>query len=313
MKKLFILFFFVFFACSSKEPINISELNISGNGLFALNNKPYSGPVFFVNSENKVFLEGNLKNGEKTDLWTYWYDHQNKITGYVKWNDNIIGNLLEFDENNKLISVSEYENGLKNGKSVSLKDTIVELRDSISLDWYEDYAFIRKETNFLNDIPSNSIQYLVDKQFATIKVGGFYGNKFQPLYVYDLDKNQQYEFDNLTFYNLDIDFSKLFIFEEFKYNNSKLIESYHYDLEDSTLWQKNYYKKNKLISNTYFSFTIDSTIYNLKNNIKNGRSIKYSFDKDSGNYYLNNKGWYNNGEYVSDSIVWLNKDGSSRF
>ena len=314
MKKLSILFFFIFFACSNKEPINISDLNISGNGLFALNNKPYSGPVFFVNSENKVFLEGNLKNGEQTGLWTYWYDHESKITGYVKWNDNIIGNLLEFDENNKLISVSEYENGLKNGKSVSLKDTIATLWDSISYSAYEDYAYIRKETNFLNDIPTNSIQHYVLEKFAQIKVGVFNNNIFQPLYIYSLDKIQEIEFDNLTVFNLDIDLSKLFILAEFKYNNSKLIESYHYTPKDSsTLWEKFYYKKNKLINITYFSASTDCTIYNLKNKTFHGRTLKYRFDKDFGNYYLTNKGWFNNGEHVKDSIVFFNKDGSRLF
>lgn len=313
MKKLSILFFFVFFACSNKEPINISDLNISGNGLFALNNKPYSGPVFFVNSENKVFLEGNLKNGEQTGLWTYWYDQESKITGYVKWNDNIIGNLLEFDENNKLITVSEYENGLKNGKSVSLKDTIVELWDSISRDSYEDNALLRKETNYLNDIPSNSIKYLVDEQFTTIEAGMYNDNKFQPLYDYDLDKNQQYEFDNLTVFNLDVDLSKLFITTEYKYNNSKLIESYKYDFRDSTLWEKKYFKKNKLIRIWYFSSDQDCTVYNLKNNVFHGEAIEYKRDDATREYYLYTKHMYDNGEYVEGSLIFLNKDGSPRF
>ena len=111
------------FACTKKQPININDLILSGDNKThnsKENNKPYSGPVFYTDENQRVFLEGSLKDGIKDDIWTYWNNDGTKISGYVDFPPNgYTGKVISFQKDKKTISeISTFKEGIKQGPSV---------------------------------------------------------------------------------------------------------------------------------------------------------------------------------------------------
>ena len=102
MKKLYLLLSVLFLiGCTEKNPINIDLLRSSKDHSIYYSketNEPYSGPVFYLDEDDNVFLQGPLKNGEKNGDWIYWDRYGNKIEGIVseKVSSTFTGVMFDF-------------------------------------------------------------------------------------------------------------------------------------------------------------------------------------------------------------------------
>ena len=86
MKKLLPLLLLILIGCYEKNPINIDLLRSSKDYSIYYSketNEPYSGPVFYLDEDDNIFLQGPLKNGQKNGEWTYWDIYGDKIIGIV--------------------------------------------------------------------------------------------------------------------------------------------------------------------------------------------------------------------------------------
>ena len=86
MKKYIIILTLLIVGCSKKTPINIDLLILSGDKTTFNTrdtNQHYSRPVFYLDEKDKVFLEGDLKNGMKIGNWIYWNKNGTKVEGLV--------------------------------------------------------------------------------------------------------------------------------------------------------------------------------------------------------------------------------------
>jgi hypothetical protein len=90
VRKLYLLLPILFLiGCTEKNPINIDLLRSSKDHSIYYSketNEPYSGPVFYIDENDNIFLQGSLKNGEKNGKWIYWDRYGNKIEGIVSEN-----------------------------------------------------------------------------------------------------------------------------------------------------------------------------------------------------------------------------------
>ena len=86
MKKLLPLLLLILMGCTEKNPINIDLLRSSKDHSIYYSkesNEPYSGPVFYLDEDNNIFLQGSLKSGEKNGEWIYWDRYGKRIEGIV--------------------------------------------------------------------------------------------------------------------------------------------------------------------------------------------------------------------------------------
>ena len=125
MKKLLVIVIplLLIVGCSKNQPINVNELILSGDKMTynsKENNLPYTGPVFFTDENNRVFIEGHLKNGVKVGNWKFWNDDGSLFEGLVEeYPSNYSGNYIEFQED--MTSIREFIrilDGVKQGPSV---------------------------------------------------------------------------------------------------------------------------------------------------------------------------------------------------
>ena len=112
-KILFITSLLLIIGCSKKNPINIDLLQSSKDHLMYYSretNEPYTGPVFYLDNNDNIFLEGNIKNGEKDGDWKYWDRYGNKIEGIVskKVPTNFTGTFFDFYYYEDSIYVSHF-------------------------------------------------------------------------------------------------------------------------------------------------------------------------------------------------------------
>ena len=123
MKKFYLLYSFLFLiGCTEKTPINIDFLRSSKDHLIYYSretNEPYTGPVFYLDNNENIFLEGDIKNGEKVGDWNYWDRYGNKIEGKVSdfSSSNFTGTVLDFYyyEDSIYVSHVSYESGNREG------------------------------------------------------------------------------------------------------------------------------------------------------------------------------------------------------
>ena len=126
MKKLYLLLSVLFLiGCTEKNPINIDLLRSSKDHSIYYSketNEPYSGPVFYLDENDNIFLQGSLKNGEKNGKWIYWNRYGNKIEGIVseKVSSTFTGVMFDFfNFNNEMfVSYFSYEKGIKEGPHI---------------------------------------------------------------------------------------------------------------------------------------------------------------------------------------------------
>ena len=109
--------------CSKNQPINVNELILSGDKITynsRENNQPYTGPIFFTDENNRVFIEGHLKNGIKVDTWKFWNDDGSIVEGLVEeYSSNYSGNYIEFQKDTTSIkTIITIVDGVKQGPSV---------------------------------------------------------------------------------------------------------------------------------------------------------------------------------------------------
>ena len=125
MKKIYLLSSFLFLiGCTEKTPINIDLLRSSKDHLIYYsreNNEPYTGPVFYLDENDNIFLQGTLKNGQKNGDWIYWDRYGDKIEGIISEEVpfNFTGVMFDFFyyEDNIFVSHISYEKGIKEGKN----------------------------------------------------------------------------------------------------------------------------------------------------------------------------------------------------
>ena len=114
MRKLyFLLPLLIMVGCTKKTPIDIDLLRSSKDHLMYYSretNEPYNGPVFYLDNNENIFLEGYIKNGEKEGNWNYWDRYGNKIEGIVskKVPTNFTGTFFDFYYYEDSIYVSHY-------------------------------------------------------------------------------------------------------------------------------------------------------------------------------------------------------------
>ena len=109
--------------CSNNQPINVKELILSGDKITynsRENNIPYTGPIFFTDENDRVFIEGHLKKGIKVDTWKFWSDDGSIVEGLVEeYPSNYSGNYIEFQTDTTSIkTIITIVDGVKQGPSV---------------------------------------------------------------------------------------------------------------------------------------------------------------------------------------------------
>ena len=113
MKKLFILFLYTIFSCSSDTPVNMDEVLFDSGGRFKSleSKKVYSGPGFKEYRNGKKQEQGPIEYGWKTGKWTGWYEDGKKIV-VSKYRDGQSDGLsIVWHENGQKHSETTYNNG----------------------------------------------------------------------------------------------------------------------------------------------------------------------------------------------------------
>ena len=164
--------------CTEKNPINIDLLRSSKDHSIYYSkesNEPYSGPVFYLDEDNNIFLQGSLKSGEKNGEWIYWDRYGKRIEGIVseKISFNFTGYMLDFFyfENNMFVSYVPYEKGIKEGIYIKYLDD----------DWLKERGFyqniVREEGIYKNDVKEGPFTWDVEKgEFEGGREEGTYKN-----------------------------------------------------------------------------------------------------------------------------------------
>jgi len=191
MKKILLLVSLFLIGCTEKNPINIDLLRPSKDHSIYYSketNEPYSGPVFYLDKDNNIFLQGSLKNGEKNGDWIYWDRYGNRIEGIVseKIPFNFSGYMLDFFyfENDMFISYLPYQKGVLDGFYIRY------LED----DWLKERGFyqnvVREEGTFRDGILDGQFTWDVEK-------GNFEGDREEGTYKNDLREGPSvYYFSN---------------------------------------------------------------------------------------------------------------------
>ena len=187
MKKLLLLLLLILIGCTEKNPINIDLLRSSKDYSIYYSketNEPYSGPVFYLDKDNNIFLQGSLKDGEKTGEWIYWDRYGKRIEGIVlkEVRSNFTGVMFDFFyfENNMFVSYVPYEKGIKEGIYTKYLDG----------DWLKERGFyqsiVREEGTYENNLKEGPFTWDVEKgEFEGDRVEGTFKNGVQEgPYVY---------------------------------------------------------------------------------------------------------------------------------
>ena len=180
MKKLLLLLLLILIGCTEKNPINIDLLRSSKDYSIYYSketNEPYSGPVFYLDEDDNVFLQGPLKNGEKNGDWIYWDRYGNKIEGIVSEEVpfNFTGVMFDFFyfENNMFVSYVSYEKGIEEGTYIDYLDD----------EWLKEKGFyqnsIREEGIYKNGVKEGPFTW-------DIESGKFDGDRLEGTYKNDV-------------------------------------------------------------------------------------------------------------------------------
>ena len=125
-------------------------------------NEPYNGPVFYLDNNENIFLEGYIKNGEKEGNWNYWDRYGNKIEGIVskKVPTNFTGTFFDFYYYEDSIYVSHYsfKRGIKEGIYTGYLEQYDE--DLKSREKY--IRSIREEGTYINNVKDGPFVYYYD-------------------------------------------------------------------------------------------------------------------------------------------------------
>lgn len=100
--------FACFFLCSTytlfaqNQRIELSKLQ-KNDGLYFFAEKPYTGIVYEKYENGNIGLVGEIKNGKRENVWTYWYS-----TGVKKRESTYANNVKEgksyYWHNNKILA-----------------------------------------------------------------------------------------------------------------------------------------------------------------------------------------------------------------
>jgi len=180
MRKLYLLLpLLIMVGCTKKTPIDIDLLRSSKDHLMyysRLTNEPYTGPVFYLDNNENIFLEGYIKNGEKDGDWNYWDRYGNKIEGIVskKVPTNFTGTFFDFYyyEDSIYVSHFSYERGKKEG----IYTWYLDERDESLKSREKNIRSIREEGTYENDIREGSFSW-------EFEFGKFKGDRREGTYV----------------------------------------------------------------------------------------------------------------------------------
>jgi len=95
------LLLMAFVAAFSQAPVQLSELE-KRDKLYFKDGKPYTGVCYEKHENGKIAIKGQVKDGMKEGLWTYWYS-----TGQKKRESTFIDNKKEG------LTYYWHENGVK--------------------------------------------------------------------------------------------------------------------------------------------------------------------------------------------------------
>jgi antitoxin component YwqK of YwqJK toxin-antitoxin module len=114
---------------SVKEPINYETTLVERKSVYYTKdtNKPYSGPVFSlyeVGGQKKS--EGNLKDGEKNGLWTFWNENGVRLGEGDVVNGLPHGISITYDANGLKIIEETFKYGVLHGHKTHFKNGFVE-------------------------------------------------------------------------------------------------------------------------------------------------------------------------------------------
>ena len=201
IKKLLPLLLLILIGCTEKNPINIDLLRSSKDHSIYYSketNEPYSGPVFYLDEDNNIFLQGSLKDGEKTGEWVYWDRYGKRIEGIVlkEVRSNFTGVMFDFFyfENNMFVSYVPYEKGIKEGIYIKYLDG----------DWLKERGFyqsiVREEGTYENNLKEGLFTWDIEKgEFNGDRIEGTYKNDVREgpsiYYVSDGDR-EEFTFKN---------------------------------------------------------------------------------------------------------------------
>lgn len=80
MKKALLTFSVLFIAVMSycQAPVQISDLEKKSDKLYYLDGKLFTGMCYEKFDNGKIGIKGQMKNGKKDGLWTWWYSSGQK-------------------------------------------------------------------------------------------------------------------------------------------------------------------------------------------------------------------------------------------
>ena len=178
MKKFYLLSSFLFLiGCTEKTPINIDFLRSSKDHLIYYSretNEPYTGPVFYLDNNENIFLEGDIKNGEKVGDWNYWDGYGNKIEGKVSdFSSNFTGTVLDFYyyEDSIYVSHVPYESGYREG----IYTWYLDENDENLKSREKNIRSIKEEGTYKNDVREGSYSW-------KFEFGNYKGHRIEGTY-----------------------------------------------------------------------------------------------------------------------------------
>ena len=202
-KILFITSLLLIIGCSKKNPINIDLLKSSKDHLMYYSretNEPYTGPVFYLDNNDNIFLKGNIKNGEKDGDWIYWDRYGNKLEGIVSKPvpPNFTGIVFDFYyyEDSIYVTHISFEKGIMEG----IYTVYLDQRDDDLKSREKNIRSIREEGTFENGVREGP--YTWDFEFGKNKgdrVEGTYENGVKEgpsVYYFSNGNREERTFEN---------------------------------------------------------------------------------------------------------------------